>query len=125
MGTQQRQQRTFVLVAERFVLPHQLVTFRLHVLHFIMVLGEGAVKFRLEHGGVPPGLRELFLQCFRPVHRVAVSLEHVRFLSGSLHDILQEITTVTRVLSIYGRLTTQGYRQLTFIHCLTWRIASK
>jgi hypothetical protein len=58
---------------------------------------------------VLPGLHELFLQGFRPEHYVAVSLEHVRFLSGSLRDILQEITTVTWVLNIYGRSTTQGY----------------
>jgi hypothetical protein len=90
-----------------------------------MVLGEGAIKLRLEHGGVLPGLWELFRQCLRPEHCVAVSLEHVRFLSGYLHDILQQITTVTRVLSIYGRMTTRGYRKLTFIHCSAWRIASK
>jgi hypothetical protein len=90
-----------------------------------MVLGEGAVKLQLEHGGVLPGLCELFLQFLRPEHSVAVSLEHIKFLSGSLHDILQQITTVTRVLSIYGTLTTQGYRQLTFFHCSAWRIASK
>jgi hypothetical protein len=74
---------------------------------------------------VLPGLYELFLQGLRPEHCVAVSLEHVRFLSGSLRDILQEITTVTWVLIIYGRSTTQGYRQLNFIHCSAWRIASK
>jgi hypothetical protein len=74
---------------------------------------------------VLPGHYELFLQGLRPEHYVVVSLEHVRFLSGSLHNILQEITTVTWVLSIYGRSTTQGYRQLTFIHCSAWRIASK
>jgi hypothetical protein len=67
---------------------------------------------------VLPSLYELFLQGLRPEHCVAVSLEHVRFLAGSLRDILQEITTVTWVLIIYGRSTTQGYRQLTFIHCL-------
>jgi hypothetical protein len=53
-----------------------------------MILGEGAVKLRLEHGGVLPGLYELFLQGLRPEHCVAVSLEHVRFFSGSLYDIL-------------------------------------
>jgi hypothetical protein len=71
------------------------------------------------------GRHKLFFQGLRPEHCVAVSLEHVRFLSGSLHDILQQTTTVTWVLSIYGRLTTQGYRQLTFIHCSAWCIASK
>jgi hypothetical protein len=29
-------------------------------------------------------------------------LERVKFLSGSLHDILQQATTVIRVLSTYG-----------------------
>jgi hypothetical protein len=72
-----------------------------------------------------PGFRELFLQCFRPEHCVALALEHVRLLSGSLRDILQEITTVTWVLSIYSRSTTQGYRQLTFIDCSARCIASK
>jgi hypothetical protein len=38
---------------------------------------------------VLPGLREFFLQCFRSEHRIAISLEHLKFLSGSLHDILQ------------------------------------
>jgi hypothetical protein len=90
-----------------------------------MVLGEGAIKLRLEHGGVRPGLREFLFQCFCSEHGIVVSLEHVRFLSGSLHDILQQTITVTWVLSIYGRLTTQGYQQLTFIHCSARRIASK
>jgi hypothetical protein len=58
---------------------------------------------------VLPGLSEFFFQCFRPEHGIAISLEHLRFLSGSLHDILQQTTTVTRVLSTYGRLTIQGY----------------
>jgi hypothetical protein len=51
---------------------------------------------------VLPGLREFFLQCFRPEHCIAVSLEHLRFLLGSLHDILQQTTIVIRVLSTYG-----------------------
>jgi hypothetical protein len=55
------------------------------------------------------GLGEFFLQCFCPEHRIAISLERLRFLSGSLHDILQQTTSVTRVLSSYGRSTIQGY----------------
>jgi hypothetical protein len=55
------------------------------------------------------GLHEFFLQFFRPEHCVAVALEHVRFLSGSLHEILQQTITITRVLGTYGKLTTQGY----------------
>jgi hypothetical protein len=74
---------------------------------------------------VLPGLHELFLQGLRPEHCVAVSLEHARFLLGSLHDILQQTTAVTWVFSIYGILTTQGHQQLTFIHCPAWRIASR
>jgi hypothetical protein len=31
-------------------------------LHFIVVLGEGAIELGLEHGGVFPGLGEFFLQ---------------------------------------------------------------
>jgi hypothetical protein len=65
-----------------------------------MILGEGAVKLGLEHGGVLPGLHELFFQGLRPENCVAVSLEHVRFLSGSFHDILQQTTVVTWVLNI-------------------------
>jgi hypothetical protein len=60
-----------------------------------MILGEGAVKFRLKDGGVLPGLRELFFQCFRPEHCIVVSLEHVRLLLGPHHDILQQTTAVT------------------------------
>jgi hypothetical protein len=67
-----------------------------------MILGEGTVKLRLEHGGVLRGLREFFLQCFRPEHCIAVSLEHLRFLLGSLHDILQQATIIIQVLSTYG-----------------------
>jgi hypothetical protein len=84
-----RQQHSFVLIAERLVLAHQFIALRLHVLDFIMILGKGAIKLRLEHGGMLPGLGEFFLQCFCPEHRIDISLEHLRFLSGSLHGILQ------------------------------------
>jgi hypothetical protein len=53
----------------------------------------------LQHGGVLPGLVEFLLQHLRPKHCVAIPLEHIGFLSGSLHDILQKTTTITRVLS--------------------------
>jgi hypothetical protein len=36
-------------------------------------------------------------------------LEHFRLLSGSLHNILQQTTLVTQVLSTHGRSTIQGY----------------
>jgi hypothetical protein len=65
-------------------------------------------KARLQHGGVLSGSCELSLQCFCPEHSIAVSLERLRFLSGSLHDILQQATTVIRVLSSQGKLSTQG-----------------
>jgi hypothetical protein len=57
-----RQRHTFVLIEERLVLAHQLVALRLHILDFIVVLGEGNIKLLLEHGGVLPGLGEFFLQ---------------------------------------------------------------
>jgi hypothetical protein len=56
------QRHNFVLIAERLVLAHQLIALRLHILDFIVVLGEGTIKLRLEHGGVLPGLGEFFLQ---------------------------------------------------------------
>jgi hypothetical protein len=46
------------------------------------------------HGGVLPGLGEFFLQCLCPEHRIAIPLEHIRLLSGSLHDILQKATII-------------------------------
>jgi hypothetical protein len=49
---------------------------------------------------VLPGLSEFFLQSFRPKHRITIPLEHVRLLSGSLHDILNKATTLTRVLAL-------------------------
>jgi hypothetical protein len=42
----------------------------------------------LQQGGVFHGLAELLLQRFCSEHCVAVPLEHIRFLLGSLHDIL-------------------------------------
>jgi hypothetical protein len=56
-----RQWRTFILVAERLVLPHQLIVLRLHILDFVVIMGEGAVQLRLHRGGVFPGLHKLFL----------------------------------------------------------------
>jgi hypothetical protein len=56
------QRHTFVLIAEQYVLAHQLVPLRLHILDFIMVLGEVTIKLRLEHGGVLPGLGDFFIQ---------------------------------------------------------------
>jgi hypothetical protein len=48
----------------------------------------------LEHGGVLLGFIEFLLQCLYPEHRITISLEHIRLLSGSLHDILQKATTI-------------------------------
>jgi hypothetical protein len=81
---------TFVLIAERLVLPDKFIALRLHILHLIVVLGEGAIELGLEHGGVLPGLGEFFLQSLSPEHRVAEPLEHLGLLSGPLHDILQK-----------------------------------
>jgi hypothetical protein len=56
-----RWSRTFIFVAERLVLPHQIVALRLHLLDVIVILGEGGVQLRLHGGGVLAGLHELFL----------------------------------------------------------------
>jgi hypothetical protein len=53
------------------------------------------------------------------------TLEHAGPLAGSLRDVLQQTTDVNWVLRIHSRSTTQGRRQLTFIHCSAWCIASK
>jgi hypothetical protein len=39
------------------------------------------------------GLDEFFLQRLGSEHRVAKPLEHLRFLPGPLHDILQKAAT--------------------------------
>jgi hypothetical protein len=85
-------------LAQRLVLADQLIALRLHVLYFIMVLGEGTIKLRLEHGGVHPGLIEFFLQRLCPEHCIAIALEHIGLLSGSLHDILQKAMIITQVM---------------------------
>jgi hypothetical protein len=51
---------------------------------------------------VLPGLVEFFLQRFRPEHCIAIPLEHIGFLSGSLHDILRKATIITWVLNSVG-----------------------
>jgi hypothetical protein len=72
---------------------------------------------------VLPGLHELFLQGLRPEHCIATPLEHARFLSGSLRDILQQTTTVSWVLSIlrqidYSRASTTHLHPLLGLpHC--------
>jgi hypothetical protein len=52
---------------------------------------------------VLPGLIEFFLQRLCPEHCIAIPVEHIGFLSGSLHDILQKAIIITRVLK-YGRI---------------------
>jgi hypothetical protein len=56
----------------------------------------------LQHGGVLPSLVEFFLQRLCPENYETISLEHIRFLSGSLYDTLKKATTVTWVLSSCG-----------------------
>jgi hypothetical protein len=63
-----------------------------------MALGEGTIKLGLEHGGMLPGLNKFFLQRLCREHRIAIPLEHIRLLSGSLHDILQKATFIIQVL---------------------------
>jgi hypothetical protein len=40
------------------------------------------------------GLSEFFLQRLCPEHRIAIPLEHIGLLSGSLDDILQKATII-------------------------------
>jgi hypothetical protein len=71
-----------------------------------------------------PGLIELLLQCFCSEHCVAVSLEHVRFLSGPLHDILHKATIIIEY-SILAEFDYSRVLPRTFIHCLARHIDSK
>jgi hypothetical protein len=66
---------------------------------------------------VLPDLHELFLQGLRPEHYIAIPLEHTRLLSGSLRDILQQTTTVSRVLSILRQIDCFGV-PTTHLHSL-------
>jgi hypothetical protein len=70
----------------------------------------------LQHGGVFPGLIEFLLQQLRPEHYVAIPLEHISFLSGSLHDILHKATTITWVLNSGGIRLLKG--TVTYLHLL-------
>jgi hypothetical protein len=89
-------------LAQQLVLTNQFIALRLHILYLVVVLGEGTIELGLQHGGVLPGLVEFFVQYFRPKHYVAIPLEHIGFLSGSLHDILHKATTITWVLNSIG-----------------------
>jgi hypothetical protein len=57
---------------------------------------------------VLPGLGEFFLQSLGPEHHVVEPLEHLRFLPGPLHDILQKGSNYLSI-SFYWNSTTQGY----------------
>jgi hypothetical protein len=54
-----------------------------------------------------PGLGEFFLQSLGPEHRIAEPLEHLGFLPGPLHDILQKGSNYLSI-SFYWNSTTQG-----------------
>jgi hypothetical protein len=82
-------------LAQQFVLADQLIALRLHVLYLVVVLGKGAIKLGLEHGGVLPGLIEFFIQRLCPEHCIAIPLKHIGFLSGPLHNILQKAIIIT------------------------------
>jgi hypothetical protein len=61
----------------------------------------------LQQGIVFPGLVELLLQRLCSKYCVAVSLEHVRFLSGPLHDIRHKTTMIIEYSTLWNS-TTQG-----------------
>jgi hypothetical protein len=85
-------------------------------LYLVVVLGEGTIELGLKHGGVLPGLIEFLLQRFCPEHCVAIPLKHIRFLSGSLHDILHKATIITQVFSSDGIRLLKG--TVTYLHPL-------
>jgi hypothetical protein len=60
--------------------------------YFIMVLGGGSIKLGLQLGGVLLSPFQFLLQGLCAEHRITISLEHIRFLSGSLHEILHKAT---------------------------------
>jgi hypothetical protein len=103
-------------LAQQLVLADQFIALRLHVLYLVVVLGEGTIKLGLHHGGVLPGLVEFLLQRFRLEHYIAIPLEHIRFLSGSLHDILHNATIITWVLNSGGTQLLKG--TVTYLHPL-------
>jgi hypothetical protein len=65
---------------------------------------------------VLPGLVEFLLQRFRPEHRIAIPLEHIRLLSRSLHDILHTATIITWVLNSGETRLLKG--TVTYLHSL-------
>jgi hypothetical protein len=70
----QVQRRTFILVTEALVLPHQVIVLRLQLLDVIVVLGESGVELGLHGSRVLPRLQKLILQCFSPEHCVTEAL---------------------------------------------------
>jgi hypothetical protein len=117
------QRHTFVLTAERLVLPDKFIALHLHILHLIVVLGECAIELGLEHGGLLPGLGEFFLQSLDSEHRVVEPLEHLGFLPGPPHHPAerQQLLEYLFLLELdYSRV-----QSCTFIHCSARRIASK
>jgi hypothetical protein len=111
-----RQADTGILLAQRLVLADQFVALRQHVLYLVVVLGEGTIELGLQHGRVLPGLVEFLFQRFRPEHCIAIPLEHIEFLSGSLHDIVHNATNITWVLNSSGTRLLKGI--VTYLHPL-------
>jgi hypothetical protein len=55
-------QTTYLLLAQRLVLPNQVIALRVHLMHLVVVLGEGTIKLGLQQGRVLLVLVQLFLQ---------------------------------------------------------------
>jgi hypothetical protein len=73
---------------------------------------------------VLPGVVEFFLKRLCSEHRITIPLEHIRLLSGSLHDILQKAIIIIRVLKSGGFRLLNG--TVTYLHpCSARRIDSK
>jgi hypothetical protein len=86
--TRQVQRRTFVIVAEALILPHQVIALCLQLLDIIVILGKGGVEIGLHGGRVLPRLQKLLFQCFSPEHRVTKALQHVGLIAGPRRNVL-------------------------------------
>jgi hypothetical protein len=88
-STRQVQRRTFVLVAEALILPHQVVALRLQLLDIVVAFGESGVELRLHGSRVLLRLHKLLFQRLRSEHRVSIALQHARLVAGPLRNVLQ------------------------------------
>jgi hypothetical protein len=105
-------QRTIVLLAQRLVLPDQVIALRLHLLHLVVVLGEGTIKLGLQQGGVswpcstpPKPLRGAPYCRTLEAYQTSVRISQRRSAEGNTVNkySLQRYELTLRVLAMYLR----------------------